>query len=70
MTRKLIDVDVDVEALEEAKRILGAATYKETVNAGLREIIAAAARRRQIERFLAPEPGDIEDPAVVASAWR
>ena len=68
MAKKLIDVDVD--ALEEAKRILGAATYKETVNAGLREVIAAAARRRQIERFLAPEPHDVEDATVVASAWR
>jgi len=68
MAKKLIDLDV--AALEEAKSILGVATYRETVNAGLREIIAAAARRRQIERFTAPEPDDIEDAAVVASAWR
>lgn len=68
MAKKLIDIDV--EMLEEAKRILGAATYKETVNAGLREIIAVAARRSQIERFLSPEPLDIDDPAIVASAWR
>ena len=63
-------VDVDVEALEEAKRILGVTSYKDTVNAGLREIIASAARRRQIQRFLAPEPDDVEDVAVAESAWR
>jgi Arc/MetJ family transcription regulator len=68
MAKKLVDVDVD--ALEEAKRILGVASYKETVNAGLREIIAAAARRREIQRFVAPEPHDIEDIAVTESAWR
>lgn len=68
MAKKL--VDVDVEALEEAKRILGAHTDKETVNAGLREIIAAAARRREIERFLSTEQRDVEDTEVTGSAWR
>ena len=68
MAKKLIDIDV--AALDEARRILGATSYKETVNAGLREIIATAARRRQVERFTDPEPQDIDDPEVVASAWR
>jgi hypothetical protein len=36
----------------------------------LREIIATAARRAQIERLLDPEPSDIEDPVIMASAWR
>ncbi|MGH3564996.1 MAG: hypothetical protein ACRDRH_02965 [Pseudonocardia sp.] len=47
MVKKLVDINVDI--LEEAKRVLGVGSYK---NAGLREIIAAAARRRQVERFL------------------
>lgn len=68
MAKKLIDIDV--ELLERAKEILGAETYKETVNAGLREVIATAARRREIERLLDPEPSDIEDPQVLASMWR
>ena len=68
MAKKL--VDIDIAALDEARRILGVTTYKETVNAGLREIIAAAARRREIARFTDPEPQDIDDPDVVAGAWR
>jgi hypothetical protein len=40
------------------------------VNAGLREIIASAARRREVERFTDPEPRDIDDPDIVATAWR
>ena len=68
MAKKLVDIDVDT--LEEARRILGVESYKDAVNAGLREIIAAAARRRQIERSTDPEPHDIDDPDVVASAWR
>jgi hypothetical protein len=42
----------------------------DTVNAGLREIIAAAARRREIGRFTDPEPRDVDDPEIVAGAWR
>lgn len=68
MAKKL--VDIDTEALEEARRILGVESYKDTVNAGLREIIAAAARRREIERFTDPRPRDIDDPEIVATAWR
>ena len=68
MAKKLIDIDI--ELLERAKELIGAETYKETVNAGLREIIATAARRRQVERLLDPEPSDLDDPAIVASAWR
>ena len=68
MAKKLVDIDVDV--LEEARRILGVESYKDTVNAGLREIIAAAARRRQIERFTDPEPHDLDEPDIVATAWR
>lgn len=68
MAKKLVDVDVD--ALEEAKRILGADSYKQTVNAGLREIIAGAARRREIEHFTAVESHDLDEPGVRSSAWR
>lgn len=68
MTKKLVDIDVEI--LEEAKRILGLDSYKETVNAGLREIIAAAARRREIERFTSADQHDIEDPHITVSAWR
>jgi Arc/MetJ family transcription regulator len=68
VAKKLIDIDI--ELLERAKEIIGAETYKETVNAGLREIIATAARRREIERLLDPEPSDIEDPEIMAQAWR
>ncbi|HEU0127755.1 MAG TPA: type II toxin-antitoxin system VapB family antitoxin [Pseudonocardiaceae bacterium] len=68
MAKKLVDIDVEI--LEEAKRILGLDSYKETVNAGLREIIAAAARRREIERFTSTDQQDVEDPDVISSAWR
>jgi hypothetical protein len=36
----------------------------------VREIVAAEARRREIARFTDTEPRDVDDPEVVASAWR
>lgn len=68
MTRRLIDTDD--EALEEAKAVLGARTYKDTVNAGLREILAVHARRRQVDRFLAADRLDSDGPALWDQAWR
>lgn len=68
MSKKLIDIDD--QALEEARRILGTSTYRETVNAGLREIIATQARRRQVERLLDDAPQDIEDTEITDTAWR
>lgn len=66
--KKLVDIDENV--LEEARQVLGVSTYKETVNAGLHEIVAIAARRREVERFTATDTLDVEYPEVVASAWR
>lgn len=68
MSKRLIDTDD--EALEEAKRILGAASYKETVNAGLQEVVAAQARRREAARFLSPEDLPVDEPETRAEAWR
>lgn len=68
MVKKL--VDIDVELLEEAKRVLGADSYKETVRSGLQEIIAGAAPRREIARFVSTEALDGDCPGVVGGAWR
>jgi Arc/MetJ family transcription regulator len=46
-------VDVDTKAAEEAAQILGTSTLKDTVNAALREVLAADRRRRLIERISA-----------------
>ncbi len=68
MTETLIDIDPVL--LARAMEVTGASTFAEVIDAALREVIAAAARRRQIERLLDPEPADIDDPAVLAQAWR
>lgn len=69
MSKRLTDTD-DEALEEEAKRILGATSYKEKVNAELHEIVAARARRLEAARFLSAERLDIEVPETRAEAWR
>jgi Arc/MetJ family transcription regulator len=49
---------------------LGTRTKKDTVNAALTEVIALAARRRDLARLSANGLPDLADPAVAAAAWR
>ncbi|MGI8875619.1 MAG: type II toxin-antitoxin system VapB family antitoxin [Egibacteraceae bacterium] len=70
MVKRLVDIDDDV--LEEARRVLGASTIKETVNTALEETVKAA-WRRSITREDLQRAGellqDLGDPEVMAKAW-
>jgi hypothetical protein len=68
MTKRLVEIDdTDLRTAQDAR---GYTTIKETVAAGLREIAATEARKREIARltsgFLAP----MADESVRDSAWR
>jgi Arc/MetJ family transcription regulator len=72
MTKRLIDVDD--EALDAARRVLGTETMKDTVNAALRASVQAAERRQRVDvaalqRFAAASR-DLRDDDVMADAWR
>ena len=67
MTKTLIDVDDDL--LLRAQEALGAGTKKETVDLALAEVIAAVARRREIERLDAGVYVDLADSEVMRKAW-
>lgn len=68
MTKTL--VDVDDELLAKAQHALGANTKKDTINRALADAVAAAARRREIERLDAGLYSDLGNPAVMERAWR
>ena len=68
MTKTLIDIDD--KALDQARRALGTRTKKDTVNEALRQVVALAARRRDLERFSADELGDLRDTDVMSNAWQ
>lgn len=68
MSKRL--VDIDDELLRKASDALGATTMKETVNRSLAEVVAAALRRRHVERLESMKGLDLSDSEVMDSAWR
>ena len=72
MTKRLIDVEDD--ALEAARRVLGTETMKDTVNTALRAAVHAAERRKRVDvealRRFAEASRDLLDEDVMADAWR
>ena len=68
MTKRLVDIDDDL--LEEAKKVLGSRTIKETVNTALDEVIKLELRRRHVDRLVKMEGLDLDDPEVMKGAWR
>jgi Arc/MetJ family transcription regulator len=68
-------VDVDDEALNEAMRLLGTKTKKETINAALREVVQRLRREEAAQRlFEMGQRGDfdqaVEARAAVKRAWK
>ena len=63
-------VDIDEDALREARAALGTTTKVETVNRALAEVAALAARRRDLKRLVAGEPAGLDDEERYDAAWR
>ena len=63
-------IDVDETALAAAQQALRTTTKKDTVNAALVEVVALAARRRDLARLQTGGLPDLADPDMMASAWR
>lgn len=68
MTKRL--VDIDDATLRVAQESGGYSTIKDTVAAGLRELAAVEARRREIARLESGYLAEFIDPAVREAAWR
>lgn len=68
MTKRL--VDIDDRLLSEATAILDASTMKEAVNRSLENVVHSARRHRHAARLAQMKGIDLDDPEVMASAWR
>lgn len=70
MTNRLVDIDDEI--LDEARRVLGTATLKDTVNESLSGTVQAAQRRKitkeDIEAFVEASE-DLRNPEIMAKAW-
>jgi Arc/MetJ family transcription regulator len=70
MAKRLVDIDDGV--LEEARRVLGTSTIKDTVNTALEESVKAVRRRAVTKEGLMRAGAllqDLGDPEVMARAW-
>lgn len=63
-------VDIDDEALDRARRVLGTGTMKDTVNRALQEVIDLDRRRRFLDRIGVSDGLDLDDDEVMNDAWR
>jgi Arc/MetJ family transcription regulator len=68
VTKTLIDVDDD--DLAAAQQVLHTETKKDTVNTALREVVALAARRRDLHRIISGGLPDLADDEVMRAAWQ
>ena len=68
MAKTLVDIDEDW--LRQAQEVLETRTKRDTVNEALHQVVAQAARRRDVERLRSGALPDLADPLVSASAWR
>jgi len=68
-TRKT-SVEIDEGLLEEVRRILGTSTLRETVEEAFLEVLREHARREEVAALGEMRGMDLDDPDVMASAWR
>ncbi|MGI8777714.1 MAG: type II toxin-antitoxin system VapB family antitoxin [Acidimicrobiales bacterium] len=68
MSKRLVDIDDEV--LDEATKVLGASTMKETVNRSLEAVVLSDRRRRHADRLQAMRNLDLANPRVMSGAWR
>ena len=61
---------IDDDLVRRAADVLGTGGLKATVDAALQEVVAADARRRFVERLRAMRGLDLDQPEVMAGAWR
>lgn len=70
MTSRKTSLEIDEQLLDEVRRILGTRTLKETVEEAFREVVREQARREEVEALSSMSGMDLDDPEVMARAWR
>jgi len=62
--------EVDFAKVDAARRALGTRTLTETVDAALDEVVRREGRRQLVELLRTPGVHALNDPDVMAGAWR
>jgi len=68
--RRKTSFEVDFAKVESAKEVLGTRTLTDTVDRALDEVIQLQQRRRLVDLLFTPGRLQLDDPDVMAAAWR
>lgn len=69
-TRRKTSFEVDFAKVDSAKAVLGTSTLTDTVDAALDEVLNLHRRQRLVEMLFTKGTLDLDNPAVMAGAWR
>lgn len=69
-TRHKTSFEIDTAKVEAAKAILGTSTLTDTVDAALAEVVKLQRRRDLLDLLSTPGTLDLDDPEIMAGAWR
>lgn len=69
-TKRKTSFQIDTAKVAAAKDILGTKTLTDTVDAALSEVVKLRQRRELLELLSAPGALQLDDPHVMAGAWR
>jgi len=70
MSTRKTSVEIDEGLLEEVRGILATSTIRETIEEAFREVVRQRARREEIEALSLMRGMELDDPEVMAGAWR
>jgi hypothetical protein len=68
--RRKTSFEVDFDKVDAARRVLGTKTLTDTVDAALDEVVKREQRRQLVELFHTPGLLALNNPDVMAGAWR
>lgn len=68
--RRKTSFEVDFAKIDAAKDILGTTTLTDTVDGALGEVIKLEQRQRLVELLFDSDALQLDDPNVMARAWR
>jgi Arc/MetJ family transcription regulator len=70
MAFRKTSIEVDEGLLNRAREALGTTTIRETVEQAFLEVLRERARRDEVHALTTMRGMDLDDPKVMAKAWR
>jgi Arc/MetJ family transcription regulator len=70
MSIRKTSVEINEELLTAAQRVLATTTIKDTIEAALREVLQAEARREEVKALSTMQGMDLANEEIMSRAWR